>query len=389
MRGDERMVQRFKAWKKTVGASRKGGIFVVSIVLLFILIGLLTSVKPAYRISLDILTRWTNEIDRSTFLHVLGMENRMFRQHLEQGEYEMPRTSEMFLQVATSIKIDDPRTFLGGELPGFNTFGNTIIVAGEGTDYTNLSVESSPPLKHVLEERNAIMEEALEEDPVDPPMIESKDVVFLYNSHNRESFLPHLPEVTEPDKAFHNEVNIGKVSEKFAQKIGTFGIGSQVDDTDIMHLLNEKEWTYSQSYQASRPVVEEALATNKDIQYIFDFHRDSLPRDKTTKDIDGVAHGKILFVVGAEFPTYEKNLELATTLHYLIEEKYPGLSRGVLTKEGSGTNGVFNQDVLENALLVEFGGYDNTLEELYRTSDKFAEIFSDYYWEAEKVSGEE
>lgn len=382
------MVQRFKAWRNAVGASQKGGIIIFSIILMFILVGLLTSVKPAYRISLDILTKWTNEIERSAFLHVLGMENHLFRQHLMEEEYEIPRTSEMFLQVATSIKIDDPRTFLGGELPGFNPFGNTIIVAGEGTDYTNLSVESSPPLKHVLEERNATMEESIEE-PIDPSMIEGKDVVFLYNSHNRESFLPHLPDVTDPDKAFHKEVNIVKVSERFSQKLATHGIGSQVDDTDIMNILNENNWTYSKSYQASRPVVEEALATNKDIQYIFDIHRDSFPREKTTKEIDGVSYAKVLFVVGAEFSTFEKNLELATELNALIEEKYPGLSRGVITKEGAGTNGVFNQDVLDNALLIEFGGYENTLEELYRTSDAIAEIFSDYYWEAEKVSTEQ
>lgn len=382
------MVQKFKAWNRAIRASRKGGIVVVSILLLFILIGVLTSMKPAYRISSDVLTKWTNEIDRSMFLHVLGMENRLFQEHLVQDDYTPPRTSEMLLQLATSIKIDDPRTYLGGELPGFNTFGNNIIVAGEGTDYTNLSIESSPPLKHVLEERNAIMEEETEED-IDPPIIEGKDVVFLYNTHNRESFLPHLPDVTNPDKAFHKEVNIGKVSERFAQQLAADGIGSQQDHTDIMNVLNENEWTYSQSYKASRPVVEEALANNKDIQYIFDFHRDSLPRDKTTKEVDGVPYAKILFVVGAEFPTFEKNLELATELHYLIEEQYPGLSRGVLTKEGAGTNGVFNQDMSDNALLIEFGGYENTLEELYRTSDVLAEIFSSYYWEAEKVTTEE
>lgn len=184
-------------------------------------------------------------------------------------------------------------------------------------------------------------------------------------------------------------MNIGKVSERFAQQLAADGIGSQQDHTDIMNVLNENEWTYSQSYKASRPVVEEALANNKDIQYIFDFHRDSLPRDKTTKEVDGVPYAKILFVVGAEFPTFEKNLELATELHYLIEEQYPGLSRGVLTKEGAGTNGVFNQDMSDNALLIEFGGYENTLEELYRTSDVLAEIFSSYYWEAEKVTTEE
>ncbi len=70
-----------------------------------------------------------------------------------------------------------------------------------------------------------------------------------------------------------------------------------------------------------------------------------------------------------------------------MEAKYPGLSRGVLPpKKGPGTNGVFNQDLHENALLIEIGGVDNNMEELYRTADALAEVFSEFYWEAEKVN---
>lgn len=72
----------------------------------------------------------------------------------------------------------------------------------------------------------------------------------------------------------------------------------------------------------------------------------------------------------------------------MVEEQYPGLSRGVIQKEGPGSNGVYNQDLSENAILIEFGGYDNTLEELYRTADVLADIFSDYYWDAEEVDAQ-
>jgi len=119
---------------------------------------------------------------------------------------------------------------------------------------------------------------------------------------------------------------------------------------------------------------------------MFDIHRDSLPYEKTTIKKDGKSYATLLFVIGAENKNYEKNLKLATTLHYMLEEKMPGLSRGVITKEGPRSNGVYNQDLLETALLIEVGGYDNHLEELYRTIDIFAEVFSDYYWGAEKVS---
>lgn len=95
------------------------------------------------------------------------------------------------------------------------------------------------------------------------------------------------------------------------------------------------------------------------------------------------------FVIGGDNENYEKNLEFASRLHKLMQEKYPGLSRGVLPpKKGAGTDGVFNQDLHENALTVEIGGIDNNLEELYRSADALAEVFSELYWDAEKVSSE-
>jgi len=367
---------------------KRSGLYVISIIVLFVSIGILTTIKPAYRFSSDTITKWTSDIDSSTFLYLMGMENRAYKKAFPDDK-DLPKLSTTFFQIATNIKPDDPRSLLGHELPGFASFGNRIIVAGEGTNYTNLSIESSPPLEDVLEEREAVLDEPDEEPAKDKEKSKQstgkKDVVFIYNTHTRESFLPHLPDVTDPDLAHHGEVNISKVSDHLAKTLKGNGIGTNVDNTDVMNVLNDKGWEYSQSYDASRDIVEEAVAGNKDIQYVFDLHRDSIPRDKTTKEIDGKAYAKILFVIGADFDGYEKNLELATELNARIEEKYPGLSRGVITKEGAATNGVFNQDLSDNALLIEFGGYDNTFEELYRTADVVGEMFSELYWDAEKV----
>lgn len=369
---------------------KRSGLYVISIIVLFVSIGILTTIKPAYRFSSDTITKWTSDIDSSTFLYLMGTENRVFQGAFPDDKI-IPKLSTTFFQIATNIKPDDPRSLLGHELPGFASFGNRIIVAGEGTNYTNVSIESSPPLEDVLEDREAVLDEPSEDSDSDKEKEESKqstgkrNVVFVYNTHTRESFLPHLPGVTDPDQAHHDKVNVTKVSDRLAKTLKTNGIGTNVDDTDVMNILNEKGWEYGQSYDASRDIVEEAVATNKDIQYVFDIHRDSLPRDQTTKEIDGEDYAKILFVVGAEYADYEKNLALATELNALIEEKYPGLSKGVITKEGAGTNGVFNQDLSENALLLEFGGYDNTLEELYRSADVVGEMFSELYWDAEKV----
>jgi stage II sporulation protein P len=368
---------------------KKSGIYLMSIILLFVSIGFLTTVQPAYRLSIQTITEWTSDVDSSTFLYLFGIENRTFQQAYPSGQ-TMPNLSTALLQVATSIKPNDPRSLLGNEIPGFSIY-DRILIAGEGTNYANMPVESSPPLEEVLREREAVFEEERDEEaPQDSqeeitPSTGGREVVFIYNTHNYESFLPHLPDVTNPDHAHHDDVNVTKVSNRFAQALEGKGIGSRVDDHDLMTILNERGWGYGQAYQASREIVEEAMAGNKDFHYIFDIHRDSISRDKTTVEIDGESYGRILFVVGAEHDAYERNLELAKELHHLLEEKYPGLSRGYLPLEGARTNGIFNQDLNENALLFEFGGVENTLDELYRSADILAEVFSEYYWDAEAV----
>ncbi|MFP3367688.1 stage II sporulation protein P, partial [Pseudoalteromonas sp. SIMBA_148] len=65
----------------------------------------------------------------------------------------------------------------------------------------------------------------------------------------------------------------------------------------------------------------------------------------TTGTINGKSYAKLAFVVGEEHPNYEKNLQVATELHRRLESKFKGISRGVIAKKGSGTNGKFNQDL--------------------------------------------
>ncbi|UOQ47396.1 stage II sporulation protein P [Gracilibacillus caseinilyticus] len=365
--------------------------FITAFFAMFILIGMLTSVDPSYRVASNTVKKWTTNVTEEHFLTLMSMENRMFKEALPEDKPPIDMWKVMF-ELGTNVRMHDVRSLLGRELPGFEMYDRQILIAGEGTDYTNLTVESTPPLDIVLEEREATEpEEKQDNKPVEEQekTTGERNVVFIYNTHNRESFLPYLPDTDDPNDAFHREVNITKVSEQLAKDLKRFGIGAQVDKTDIGSILNEKGWDYSaDSYRASKEVVEAALTDNKDVNFIFDLHRDSMRKDVTTIDINGKSYAKMMFVIGGDNPEHEKNAALAKALQDKLDKEYPGLSRGVEMYGGAGRNGVYNQDLSENALTIEFGGVDNTMEELYNTSEVFAEIFSEYYWNAERVSGE-
>ncbi len=81
---------------------------------------------------------------------------------------------------------------------------------------------------------------------------------------------------------------------------------------------------------------------------------------------------------------FENNLNLAEALDELLEAQYPGLSKGRIRKDGSSGNGVYNQDLSPNSLIVEIGGVDNTVEEFHRTTEIFADVINNYYWHREE-----
>ncbi|WP_017755847.1 stage II sporulation protein P [Calidifontibacillus oryziterrae] len=364
----------------------------IAIMVVFIITGILTALKPEFRISSSSINQWANRLDGAAFAQILGFENQYFTQSIDESERQPIKISTLVFELATSINPDDPRSLLGRELPGFSLFDGEIIVAGEGTNYTNMPYESSPPMEVLLQEREASiesLEELNKDDPVAPPVLTTKGrkVVYIYATHSRESYLPHLPPGTKDNEAYHHEVNVTKVAEKLGQELENRGIGVQVELTDFTNKLQEKGIDYHSSYDVSRPAMKDAIANNRDLTYFLDLHRDSQPREFTTVKINGENYARTMFVIGGEHAKYEQNLKLATEFHTLLDEKYPGLSRGVTKKQGIGTNGKFNQDLSENAILIEMGGIENSLDEVYRSVEAIAEVFSEYYWQAEKVNG--
>ncbi|WP_344912555.1 stage II sporulation protein P [Amphibacillus indicireducens] len=351
---------------------------------IFSIIGAIVSLPIGKKNTPPFLVAGSENISTSFYLALLSTEFKPLKFEYDEAMLGIS-VSELILQLTTQLNRTDIRTLFGNELPGFYPYQNRIIIGQSNTNYTNLPVESSPPLELILEERNVI------DSPVDDQVEQKIDqkietTVFIYNTHNRESFLPHLDNVEDPNQAFHSDVNVGLVSEQLKKSLATKGIGALVDQTDFTQVLHNQGWQYSQSYTASRQVVEEVISQNQQLSYLFDIHRDSRRKEDTTVTIDGEEYAQLFFVIGADFEGNQKNIELAKTIHQNLEKSYPGLSRGVAEMGGSGRNGVYNQDLSENAILIEFGGVDNTLEELYRTADVLAEVFADYYWDAEQVT---
>lgn len=331
---------------------------------------------------------WSDEVTTNDLLvRILQTENHYFYQGTEEGwPYSI---SDLAFAFFTNVKPTDIRTFLGRELPGYSIFDTEIVVAGEGTDFTTLPIESAPPMEVLLKEREIAEENLGAEDNEPTPIVPGKRPVLIYHTHSWESFMPLLKGVTKPVNAVSSseKVNIVGVGKMLADALNQKGIGTEHDTTNMTEKLFENNLDYYDSYTLSRKIVQEAMATNSDLNFLIDIHRDASERKITTKVINGKSYAKIFFVVGKEHKNYEQNLKAAIDLDKKLKEKYPGISRGVLKKGKNEGNGIYNQDLSDRALLVEFGGVENEWSELQNSVEAFADIFSEYYFEAEAVNG--
>ena len=156
------------------------------------------------------------------------------------------------------------------------------------------------------------------------------------------------------------------------EKLNDLGIPSLVETTNIKDVLNSHNWIYKDSYKASRILLEEAFKNNPSLKIFIDIHRDSSAYNKTTYNKDNTSFAKVLFVVGLDYNGYEKNLNNAIKLNDIINDNYPGLSRGIMKKSGKGVNGIYNQNFQNNTFLIEVGGQYNSIEEVKNTINSLA-----------------
>ena len=197
-------------------------------------------------------------------------------------------------------------------------------------------------------------------------------LVYIYNSHDTEKYkIEYKYEYTiTPDVKLTSYI--------LQEKLDNLGIKSIVETRSVNKILENNNWPYRESYKASKSLIEDAKNKYPSIKYFIDIHRDSSNYDKTILEYNNKKYAKILFVVGLEHDNYEYNLNIANKLNEMLNQDINNITRGVTKKEGLGVNGVYNQDVSKNALLIEIGGVDNTIDEVSNSVNLLGEVLSRY-----------
>lgn len=150
---------------------------------------------------------------------------------------------------------------------------------------------------------------------------------------------------------------------------GVFDVGSalvassQSQGLTVKHASNaahgpHDSGAYLRSRRTATSLIRGGAAT------LLDVHRDSAPRSAYAAEVGGETVSKVMLVVGRANPQMQTTLNFARNYKKVLDEEYPGLSRGIYFGRGS-----YNQDLTPQALLLEIGSHRTPKEHAVRTAE--------------------
>ena len=171
--------------------------------------------------------------------------------------------------------------------------------------------------------------------------------VYIYSTHPNEKYIDNT---------------ISYASLILQEKLNSLQVETIVEERSVVDYLEDNNLEFDDSYKATREFLSDKLKTY-DFDLIIDLHRDAV--NNTTVKINNKEYAKIMFVQNVN---YKNNIILANKLNDILNEKYPGITRGIYNKYVDN----FNQDLNNNVLLIELGGNTNTFNQVNNSIDALA-----------------
>lgn len=329
-----------------------------------------------------------SQLSAQWFVQMLAIEvPTMTTKDGEEATLSKRDIASLFVRLTANVNPLDPKSMIAGELPGAAGERSVQLWGGKGNE-SALGPQDLMPLPGEEGGEHGGVPDPIDMTPVEegfeavkpnagqpntvPQDTNSTDhkMVFIYHSHNRESWNPELEKKSDnPNDAKMNITVLGKY---FKGQLEKRGIGAAHSGKDYASTIEGYNW--NSSYKYSRETIKTAMTKENTLSYFFDVHRDAARYEHSTVEIKGKKYAQVYFIIGEKNPNWKQNEKLAASIHKQLEKLYPGISRGIYVKGGAGNNGEYNQTLSPNSIVIEIGGVDNTLAESQRTIDVLADI---------------
>ena len=193
----------------------------------------------------------------------------------------------------------------------------------------------------------------------------TEPIIYIYNTHQTEEYKTNTYNITP---------TVETVSSILKEELKDLGISSLVEQRSITKEVNKRGLDYTGTYEVSFEYLKEMQTKHKTLKYYFDMHRDSVTGTPARTTINNKKYATMMFLVGTKNKNYQKNVKNLKYMENYLKKHYKGLVRETYYQSHS----AFNQFHDENMFLVELGGPDNTLEEIYNTTKALSEAIKYY-----------
>jgi stage II sporulation protein P len=183
---------------------------------------------------------------------------------------------------------------------------------------------------------------------------QSGNGIAIYHTHSDESYIP-----TDGTESIYGNGGIFKVGTTFAEKLQSLGFN--VDHSKRFHDPHDIN-----AYYRSRRTAAQLL--QKGPHALFDVHRDAVPPEVYSANVNGQEITKVKLVLGRTNPHFDANFDFAKLIKAAVDKTNPGVIQGILIAQSD-----FNQDLAPHSLLLEVGAHTNSREAAERGISLFAE----------------
>lgn len=257
----------------------------------------------------------------------------------------------------TGIYPDNPGSLLAGGLAGLSA----VPVPAQGSSI--ITTDAVPVHEDESNVQNGgDKSEITSGIATFPPHVKPK--FLIYHSHITETYYPTADEYFSRNL----DITVARLGRLLAESL------ERDYHIPVMHCTLVFDLPRRTAYQEARPEISKILEENPQINMVVDLHRDGISRRSTTSSIDGEEMGNLLIVIGSGHEHWENNFNGALLLQQELEKIDAGISRGILCQGFT-----YNQDLHDQAMIMEVGGHQNTLEEAVAAIPILAEALAETY----------
>ncbi|MCI5564286.1 MAG: stage II sporulation protein P [Clostridiales bacterium] len=190
------------------------------------------------------------------------------------------------------------------------------------------------------------------------PVSAKRRAVAIYCTHSDESYKP-----TDGKSSDEKRGGIYDVAERFKAAMEKKGI--TVYYSDETHYPHD-----AGAYRRSRATA--ASLVEQGVDAVMDIHRDGIPDPaEYEKTLQGDDITRVRLLVGRSNQNAAANKQFATQIKAVADEVYPGLIKDIYVGKGT-----YNQDLMPQAVLLEFGTYTNDKEAVLQSTGYMADVMN-------------